>query len=555
MRRIKRILLTFFAFAILLIPIAHALNYNDSFLVGKRFDTSVRKDEYTGLFQQDISFTIYKIINQESEKLKTEPIEGYRDNFPPNEWHGSRSVTGIRTNYEVIAQSGKSTDKTNFLPIEPNNIFPVVSSGSGQALLFIHNSYDGYNGESKPCEAWYNIPDMTIGELSFDTMIHINVSLAKFYFALDNIDNNSKMVYGYFDIVASGGHYNTRAFIYEVGNETGSLATTPTLVYQSQQDQFNWIKVKIFFDTWNDLYNISFQQYTLDFSGFIESNPISYVVKGLQNDGHNRTNTGVRLSPSHVINKIQFKLVAEHSQPSEPSKARVDNIQFKIYEFPAVYADIIYKNITFGQESPEPKKWLNKTIVSSYQPPAYPEGLPIIYGSTYWSKKTRPGLLNGWELAPTWMYLLPFFVPTDDKNIVINTILNYLNDPQQPLEERGQLKPIVSSYYYTDPNIGPFHQMNFTLLSQEGWKFIFKSNNNTKTSYKILFEYSSDLGYEGWLKEFKMYENDPREVGLVNFVVYGTQSSVPGYNTIYLMAVLLLSGLYIGFKLKKKIQT
>ncbi|MHA1339577.1 MAG: hypothetical protein ACTSRZ_05350 [Promethearchaeota archaeon] len=556
MIRIKRYILPMFIFAILMFPIAYAINYNAAFLVGKRFDTSVRKDEYTGLFQQDISFSIYRIVTEEAEKTDSEPIEGYRDGAPPAEWHASRSITGSAVNYEAIAQAGSLSDKTNFLPFVVNKIFPIVSKDSGESLNFIHYSYEGYNGESKPCEAWYNMPDMTIGVVSFDAMVHINASLAKFYFALDNIDNNSRMVYGYFTINESTpGNYQTNAYVFGVGSKTGELSTTPTLIYQTQENEFGWIHVEIFFDTWNDLYNISFRQYTSDLSAFIESSPVSYVVKGLQNDGHNRTNTGVRLSPSHILNKIQFKLVAEHSQPSDPSKVWVDNIQFKMYEFPAVYADIIYKNITFGQESPEPKRWLNKTIVASYEPPAYPNGIPLTYGSHYWEVKTRPGLLTGWELAPTWMYILPFFVPVvNDKSIIINTILDYLNDESNPLEERAQLKPISSSYYHTDASIGPFHEMNFTLLSEDGWTFIFNSTNPSKANYKLIFEYSADLGYEGWIKEFKMYQNDPREVGLVNFVMYGTETTVPGYDTLNILCITIAAAIFIWFKIKRKIK-
>ena len=362
------------------------------------------------------------------------------------------------------------------------------------------------------------------------------------------------MVDGYFDLYKSGSDVYTRAQVFPVGESTGNLSSTPTTVYTTGANQFNWVHVNIFFDTWNDLYNITFQQYALDWS-FIDS-PTSLVVRGNQNDGNNRTNTGARLSGGHILDKLQFKLVSDAPNPPQESYAWVDNVDFRYYEFPSVYADTTYSNVTFNLESYEPKKWYNKTIVSSYEPPAYPQpGQSVAYGSDYWAGKTRPDLLTGWELAPTWMYAIPMFVPVDNQQIIINTLIDYINNSDNPLEERGTLKPLSQFDYYTDPDLGPMHEMDFELLEDQSsdYKYYFNSTAEDKDNYMIKIEYSSDYGAEGWFKQFKMYQDDERARGVVDYTIYETES-VPGYSTVILVGATVTVALYMMYKMHNRVK-
>lgn len=551
MKSYKYLLFTFI-FGILLIPMVSAIQYNGSYITGKYYDVSTHHDEYTGLYNQDITFLVHKVVNQNSEGTSSVSIEGYEDGEPPSEWHASRSILQARVNYECVAKSASTSQKIPFAPFVLTNTFSEVVDGSSQSLKFSHFAYSSFSGEFYPSEAWYNMPEMTIGEVTFDVMVHLNVSNAKFYFALDHTNNNSKMVSGYFDLDKSGSDVYTRAHVFPVGDRTGNLSTTPTTAYTTGANQFNWMKVKIFFDTWNDLYNITFQQYALDWS-FIDS-PTSLVVRGDQNDGNNRTNTGARLSGGHILDKLQFKLVSSNPNPPQESYAWVDNVNFRYYEFPAVYADTIYSNRTFRLQSYEPKKWYNKTIVSSYEPPAYPQpGQNLAYGSDYWSQKTRAGLLTGWELAPTWMYTIPMFVPTDNQQIIKDTLIDYINDSDNPLEERGTLKPSSISDYNTDPDLGPFHEMDFELLESQSSDYVyyFNSTATDKDDYKIKIEYSADYGAEGWFKHFKMYTGEETTLGVVDYLIYGTEA-VPGYSTFLLIGVTVTVALYMMYKMQRK---
>ena len=59
-------------------------------------------------------------------------------------------------------------------------------------------------------------------------------------------------------------NHRIEANVYPLGDVSGQLSDTAVNVYNTVQNNYNWMKVKIFFDTWNDLYNITFQQYKND---------------------------------------------------------------------------------------------------------------------------------------------------------------------------------------------------------------------------------------------------------------------------------------------------
>lgn len=543
---------TIFIFGLLLIPFASSIQFNDSFLLGERFECAVRNDDYTGLANQGLSFYVTKIVKEDTISAASEPIEGYTNGEAPTQWHGSKSLFSFRTNYEVFAQDGHQNLKVNFPPLDNDLVYATAVPNSNQSLRFVHYSYDNYKGESKPCEAWYQMNPMTIGEVSFDTMVHLNVTNSRFYFALDSVDNNSKMVYGFFDLYYGPGGVRTNVSVYEKGSVTGSLSTTPRVVYTSGPNSFHWFKVKIFVDTWNDLYNITIQQYGADWN-FVDT-AVSTVIYGSPHSGENRT-SGVRLSGSHILDKIQFKLVS-NADEMQISEAYVDNFQFKYYNFPAVYADVKYTNQTYAMESPEPKKWMNNTIITSYNPPAYPVSVSKEFGPDYWAAKSNPELLTGWELAPTWMYMLPYFIPTDSgsRAKVIASLLSYFNNGTI-LEERALLKPNLYSDYKIS-GIGPFNNMSWTLMESKSTDTVFYFNSTNiyeqrnGKSFQLKVEYASDVGTRGWLKSIKMFQNDERDRGIIDFITYYSES-VPGFNTFVTIATVVVVCLFIMNKIKR----
>ncbi|MHA1821621.1 MAG: hypothetical protein ACTSVC_14190 [Promethearchaeota archaeon] len=537
MKKLKLYLGVLVLFISFLLPsLANAVIYNSETIVGQSYNVSTPNDEYTGLYNQDLTFYIYK-INQEKKSYtvyndQTMLIEGFGGNVTAPEWHTSVMRNEKSADQQLYYKSEIMHTNTKIdFPGYSTETYYQVSKNSSESLFFEHDAVPNWKGGGFEATAWAQMQDMTIGEISFDVMVHLNATNTRFYFSLDNTNNNSEMVKGYFDMYEiSGVHHVIRAWVYPNGNSSDTLSDTPINFYNTSDNAFNWMHVTLFFDTWNDLYNITLQQYAQDWT-YLDS-PKSIVIRGDQNDGFHRTNTGARLSASHILNKIEFKLYSDAYYSI--SKAWVDNIKYRYYEFPAVYADVVYENATFGQD-PNPKRWANKTIITSYESPQYPSVVPIAFGDNYFNNITMPGLIDGWELAPTWMYVFPFVVPTNNQTLIVNSLEYYINNKDVKLEERGaSLKPSISSDYGLGIR-GPLNSMNFTYneSASSDYKYYFDS---LTSNYTIRIEYFDDLANMGVFKSFKMYIGDERSVGYVEFSVSQTIIT-PGYSTLALLGI------------------
>jgi len=551
---------SFFFFTLFIFPICGVAVTFNPLILEKTYEVNTNRDGYTELINQDLTIAPVKINNEFVNQSGTELIEGYGNHTQIEEWNSINEPYHYLTEALSVPNKGVKSN-VEFNP--QDDLYPILYeetvNGSYESLKFIHYSATGYKGDLKPSTAWYQFPEeMTIGEISFCVMIHTNVSKsgepgARFEFNLDNVAGNSKMVEGYFDINGSGSDvYNIRAYVYPNGNSTGALASEPIEVYTGNDNLFNWINVKIFFDTWNDLYNISFQQYGTDWK-FIEANPVSKLIYGDQHtaDFSARTRTGSRLSPSHLLDKLEFNLISDAKQYS--SYAWIDNLTYKYYEFPAIYADIIYDNATY-RLNPEPKRWLNRSIILSYGPPKYPNFTTtnFNFASGYYRVKESMEYLNIWENAPTWMYSIPLAIPSDDSTIVRKTIEMLLNNTEIPLEERGVLKAGVSTNYFQGV-LGPFNTMGWEFDAENSTNYVFYFNS-LDTGYKIKIAYTQNSKL-GMFEQFKMFKGqDDRAPGYIEYWVE-TILLVPGYSPFEIISIICVASLALWFGIKKRIQS
>ena len=227
-------------------------------------------------------------------------------------------------------------------------------------LEFEHDSILNYresDSSNYTAQAQRSMADGTVGSISFDVMCFLNISYvgnqyvpeAKFHVSLDNAFNTSQTIHLMFQTqnVTQNGvtNFTVNAYVQQM-DSYGNMYFAP--IFQSDTGDLNWIHVQIFYDCYDDVYNITMDQYQNNLSGFKPA-PVSYQYWGQQHDSNfdQIQDNGSRYAPSDLVNTVYFWLESNPRSPNggkSPSYAFIDDFVYQSTELAGVYADLNYQN-------------------------------------------------------------------------------------------------------------------------------------------------------------------------------------------------------------------
>ncbi len=531
-RNLRKLILGIFSLTLFLMSmgIAFAANFSDSIKTA-HFSASLRTDRQTQIYAQYCEIKVADIYDTNQSLSKQDDFTSYtRDT---TETWNTKIVKTTREDvayYSIInnqSELGFSWFGANYSPFR----------GNAKSLELSHFGLANYRGfGTHYATASYIFDAASIGEISFDALILLNATTpvstskpqARFTVKLGHsIMNQSESINIFFETVGQPAQNNyTVNGYYNAINPTTGQKNEKTQLFQSQYGNFNWINVKIFFDAYNDVYNITMQQYRPD-EGFLGS-PISTVIRGQQYNSSSWTRAygGTRISTTQLINS--FSLFLESDAISSRSSVFIDNFQANVFRFPAVYADVVYDNATIEKGS-----YMNRTAISSMNPPKYPSNAILLANPESYAANAEPNdIYTGWQLAPSWIYSFPLILSPTDHDLNIRTLLKYINDKTTPIETLGLMEPDQIGYYYTGSMGGPLCTQNFT-YSQEDSKpfdYWFKSASSNNI---IRIQYDSEKNI-GQIRKIGIYPesvtNEASAILMVDFVdVLGEINDVDGY--------------------------
>jgi hypothetical protein len=539
------------------------------------FDGAPKFDYITGLGNQICKFTITDIQSVQEDIFTAYSDEAYSNGNSPSEW-GCMAEPADSISPDYYSKVYKTTNKISWSPMGPQ-VYNPNSNGSTNCILLEHSSASNSRGPTKIARVDRDIEPSTIGKVSFDVMTHLNLSsvsngydpYGSFHFQLDDPDETSPGLELVFQTVNStASNYTTK--VYYLGlNGTSGYKDIPNLIFESFRGIFNWMHVEVFFDCYNDVYNITIGQYNLDFQDWLVP-PVSTIVRGKQYNATNweKRNTGDidiykglwkdRYSPSHRVSSLDFWVETKEraDQPDWPSRAYIDNVKLKTFKFPAIFADVILENQTIGLVEKEGLSYMNDSIISCYEPPVYPDNTATIdYDIKYLLNAKNEGFITTWDLAPEWYYYLPLVATTNHK-LNIDSILKILNDVEHPLEETGVQKPPLNSLYKKTPGYSiasQYYEYNTTGSSPYIYRF------DARYSDMILFvEYYSDIARASILKEIVIYNFTTNVAPHVRFETecegygYENDPSIAGFPVQIVMMVSGVFSLAMIVMIKKK---
>ncbi len=287
---------------------------------------------------------------------------------------------------------------------------------------------------------------------------------AKFHVSLDNAFNTSQTIHLMFQTqnVTQNGvtNFTVNAHVQQM-DSYGNMYFAP--IFQSDTGDLNWIHVQIFYDRYNDVYNITMDQYQNNLSGF-KTAPVSYQYWGQQHDSNfdQIQDNGSRYAPSDLVNTVYFWLESNAQSPNggkSPSYAFIDDFVYQSTELAGVYADLNYQTTQISVH------YSNNTLIVAYQPPNYPKAPgtthDLSYTQAYFNDVLNPNLLTPFIDAPSWLFYLPVVV-TDNDTLNINSLTYILDNVANSLETQGTLGANPALEYMTD---------NSTHFSVENWAY------------------------------------------------------------------------------------
>jgi hypothetical protein len=491
-----------------------ALNYNIYLKEGKIIFYPTT-DAHTKIPTQACDFKIVHMVTEQSHNTEDYALSNFANGEQPSEWGCTKIETtnGLLTSSSIYALNDKIVSES-----VSNLEYAAHTPTDAASLQMVHNSFSIEESSffDRYATALHYLPNSTIGELSFNLMPHLVYSSVN-----STVPDGSEGVF-YVDLLhevdqtpAVSLFFKTRPFGQSNMKISGYIQTLdpntgqkniPVEFFTGYPDNFNWLNVKIFFDSYNDVYNVSIGQYSIDFKEYLVK-PQIIIIQGEQHDSNNRlTNKGYRYAEGHLVNKIKFRL--ENYAFNKPSYAYIDSLRIKQFSFPAVYANVNLKNSTLlsNPSTASGISYMNNSIISCYEPPKFPDGTyQIGYTNQYLLNALNPGLLTPWIMAPVWGYLFPLVV-TNNHELNIRSILAILNNVDQPLETRGVNQPIPNSVYSLEPGMG-FAEQWFELNTTESrpYYYLFSARYS---NYVFVVEYYNGANQEGILKSINYYPGD-----------------------------------------------
>lgn len=530
---------------------------------GEYFSMLWKRDNQTEIPQQMCTFTVREIFTGQDSLSRSDNFTSYA-NENSTEWHTEtvRNLQDKPVYHSMIYDSNiteittYSSNTTGYMPYKDNV----------KSLMLEHKAMKDYT-DSGP-SAYYVFDGASIGEVSFDALIlmaattPVNISqpIGEFMVGLGHSDDLNDTFNMYFrtDALVSQGKWAIGGYIDKL-NPATDLRDECVQIFEGYDGFFNWLHVNIFFDAYNDVYNVSVAQYKMEGDGY-QVDPEPYVFRGNRYDQDNWKTSyhGARYVSTQLFDSIRFSIASKDEGIG--SKAFIDNVNIRTYRFPAVYADVTLTNSTSSSDLLGGEPYMNKTAISAYQPPKYPDlSMNIGFNADYTKNILNPGLLTHWPYAPSWLYSFPLVVSELNHDLNIKSILNVVNDPKTPIEKMGVLHPLTSSTFYTGKLGGPLASQYFEFKMEESnleeFDYIFKarySNNYLRVQY-----YNDPIRI-GLIKQITLspdsIRNDQKAVVLVEFrFAGGEQSDIPGYPHVVAITVLGTTALYFYVNRKKKL--
>ena len=546
-RTLKALSVFIFLTVVMVVPFVLSAEYQANLISGKKYEIHIDEDEVTALNNQNIKFEIVKVVTAAANASDDEDFDSYKENSRPASWHCNFGTSGeleqivsfntsILNTKKKITYLGEEYDQRR----EENSLFFQHFALTG--------TYEDYS------EAWKQISEAPIGELTFWVMVHLNQTLsknpnAKFHFTLTSTNNYSSLVDGYFVMNDD----KVGLFVSKL-NDTTKTREFYSVYNASETNTHGWFKVKIFYDAFNDLYNLTIQQ---EKSGSLKPKE-SFIITGDQNDGNKRKNSGTRLFSSNLINKLEFKL--ETLGAGSPSYAWVDSIQLNTYNFPAVYADVEFENATIKKTEGIAISYGNNSAISTYQAPDFPDdpenptstrGYALSFNSDYFTMYTSPNYVLGWEQSPTWHYFIPIVVPTGDNILIQRSLESLFNSTSPYLEQMGKLSelPLALSFKESEDSISAkeFEYKESQEVAELGVvQYIFETDATSEDDKETLIvEYFKNEVDDGVLSKFMIYVGTSENNRIIFFSTYKTTYQVPGYPLFFLLGIAIVSFMII----------
>lgn len=552
---------------VVVIPSVLAVVYRGDLITDKKYELKIVKDEYTELNDQNIKIEIKKVVSQSAESGAEDDFDSYTPFTRPAEWHcefdrGKTDAADQAYNTSVI----KPDNEVTFIGAET---YPQAITKN--SLYFQHFHKTGTYIDL--CEAWKEIPAAPIGEITFWVMPHLNATVdgdpsAKLHFSIGSTNNQTGFVNGYFVT-----NDNTIGLFLYKFNDTNNQKTYQSVYNATTSDKHGWFRVKVFYDAFNDLYNLTIKQIVdWNLSGGKKTTPViptaeeSFIITGEANNGYERINEGTRLYYSSLVNRIQFKL--EAIQSGRSSFAWVDNIEVQTYNFPATYADILFENSTIKKDYGRAQSFFNNTVISSYRAPDFPDqpeldtspnrNYSVSYNDDYFEKYTSKEYLLGWESAPCWQYAIPLVIPTDNLALVQKSIEKMITSTNPYLEELGQtsILPFPSGYNKLTDSVA-FLGFTFTeaeLISDIGvMRFKFETSEDyVPDRYTLNIEYFWNGVDDGMLYKILIYRGSSTANSYVIMTTLETDLAIPGYPLLFTLGIIFVTVSVLLSKYRKK---
>jgi len=384
---------------------------------------------------------------------------------------------------------------------------------------------------------------------------------------LDNSENTASTLHLKFQTEnTTGGQFLTAAYVYTL-DESGNKSVM-TKVFETVPNIFNWMNVKLFYDVYNDVYNVTIGQYAIDFGEDWLKTPVSTIIRGDQynQETYELTNEKSiitelysdvmkgRYCPTNLINSLDIWLETTKNTPlEESSEAYIDNLELRTWHFPAVYADTVLANKDISSYDPNGISFMNNSIISCYEPPKYPlENVDISLNTEYLLNAKNPSHMTPWLYAPSWVYAIPP-VLTSDHDINVRSLMHIINNVEKPLEERGIYDPKAESMYGTEPEKRLNAQyFEYNESGSDVYKYRFDARYGSQYFQVELFD---DLEREGMVKSIQLYNKSMNEDFLLfdfNYQYFGSfygeeQEFIPGFP---FEMILLIAGCSIFFLIR-----
>jgi hypothetical protein len=488
----------------------------NSYFVGGKLACTPDADNYTKIPIQTSSLSVVRLVTESGVNTVAYNFNDYANNQMPAEW-GGNTITGSQG---IVASTKVRKSLTPIVwdtmgSTEYANNAPGVSSN----LQFTHNSYnDNDNSLSgKHATASRFLPNSTIGELSFNIMPHLVYSASAprrpdgsegiFYVELMQQKDSAPAIQLIFKTRPGVGTDRYIGVYAQSIDPISGFKNATTSLFNGTTNNFNWLRVSLFFDTYNDVYNITIGQYAMDFQGYLVE-PQSTILRGQQRNSEltRLSNVGTRYAAGHEVNLIKLRL--ESYAIDKVSNTYFDRLNLKTFQFPAVYADTTLRNtsISANPTTASGISLMNNSIITAYEPPRYPNATDAIgIDAPYLSSPLNPGKLTPWIMAPAWCYAFPLFV-TADKNLNAQSILALIQNSEQTIETRGINQPAPNSDYFLSPELR-LSALDFAYdASKSGeYRYFYRSQTSQKV---IVVEYEDKINTAGVLKSVGLYSTE-----------------------------------------------